>query len=84
MKAGDVVYLEWRDSTSIYGWMSTERAMELLSEGTLVCKATGFFVGETDKAIGLISQAHDDALADLLIVPKESLVAKPRVLSQGG
>jgi len=80
MKPGDVVWLEWRDSTSVYGWMSTEHALELIREGALVCKASGFFVGETDEAIGLIAQAHDDALADLLIVPKESLLAKPRVL----
>ena len=79
MKPGDVVFIQWRDSTSIYGWKDRDEAKEKTTEGPLVCDAVGFLVSETQGHICLCAQKTPHQVADLTIVPKESIVRK-RVL----
>lgn len=79
MKPGDVVFLQWRDSTSIYGWKDKVEATAKTAEGPVLCDAVGFLVAETEGHICLCAQKTPYQVADLTIVPRESIVRK-RVL----
>ena len=76
-KEGDLVLVEWRDSSDWSGWRDKEEARDYSDEPVVTCKTAGWITRRTARALILHSSecAGTKQVTDLTKIPRECVVS---------
>jgi hypothetical protein len=69
------VEVEWIDSTTRTGWMSSEEADAVVHDESLLHRSIGWVYREEDFGLALIQSKADnyDSIANLLLIPRVAI-----------
>jgi len=73
-----ILKIDWIDSASEHGWLSTQEVEDL--EGLGKCQTVGYFVKETKNSISIAQNRSTDHIhcpfGEIITIPKVAIIKK--------
>jgi len=76
-----IVYVEWVDSVSYFGWHEDEQAEKWMAEDDeMLCRSSGFLIRDEKDYIAIMQSKSKGSHGDIMKIPRAAIIKIRRMV----